>query len=218
MSKIKLTDFHSHNSDAPIQNLPLSEYDSDPFAVDDADSSRLFTVGIHPWDTDENPIDYFESLARALVDDRIIALGEVGIDPTRGASLERQLYILNLQLKHAKAAGLPVVFHIVRRYDILIDLYDEYKPTEPWGVHGFRGKPEIARELASMGIYMSLGKRFNAESAAVIPDNLLLVETDDEPESDLPAIIAAVAAARGQSVAHVTSIAAKNLARFYDLE
>jgi len=64
---------------------------------------------------------------------------------------------------------------------------------------------------------MSLGKRFNAESAAVIPDNLLLVETDEEPESELPAIIAAVAAARGQSVEHVASLAAKNLARFYCL-
>ncbi len=215
MPEIKLINFHSHNSNAPIQNLPLSEYDAERLADENVDRHRLFTVGIHPWDTDGNPLDYFESLARALVDDRVIALGEVGIDPMRGASLERQLYILNLQLKHAKAAGLPVVFHIVRRYDLFAGLYNEYKPIEPWGIHGFRGKPEIARKLASMGIYLSLGKRFNAESAAVIPDNLLLVETDEEPESELSAIIAAVAAARGQSIAHVTSLAANNLARFY---
>lgn len=218
MSKTKIANFHSHNSDAPILNLALSDYDSAQLATENAASHQLYTVGIHPWDTDENTIDYFESLARALVDDNVVALGEVGLDPLRGASIERQVYILRMQLMCAQGAGLPVVFHIVRRYDLLVELFDEFKPKEPWAVHGFRAKPEVARQLAELGIYMSLGKRFNAEAAALIPDNLLLIETDEEPESELPSIIAAVAAARGQSVAHVTSLAQRNLASFYELE
>lgn len=215
MPKTKLTNFHSHNSDAPIRNMTLAEYDSFLQEIGSDESDGMFTVGIHPWETSEDQIGGFESLAAALVDDRVIALGEVGIDPMHGASIERQMEILQLQLGHAIAAGLPVVFHIVRRYDLLIGLYNELKPTAPWAVHGFRAKPDVARRLAALGIYISLGKRFNAESAAEIPDNLLLVETDEEPESELPAIIEAVAEARNQSVSHVTSLAAKNLARFY---
>lgn len=215
MPKTKLTNFHSHNPNAPIRNMTLSEYDTFLQELESADYDGMFTVGIHPWETADDQIDGFESLAAALVDDRVIALGEVGIDPMHGASVDRQLEILQLQLRHATAAGLPVVFHIVRRYDLLVELYNEFKPSAPWAVHGFRAKPEVVRQLASLGIYISLGKRFNAESAAEIPDNLLLVETDEEPESELPAIIEAVAEARDQSVAYVTSLAAKNLARFY---
>lgn len=213
MSKKLPINFHSHNSDSPIINISLTDYpDFEP-----ANESQRLTVGIHPWDSENEQLSEFGYLSSALNDSRVIALGEVGIDPLRGAPIERQMYLLRLQLKYAVPNGMPVVFHIVRRYDLLLELYSEYRPTGAWAVHGFRAKPEIARELAKAGIYMSVGKRFNPESVAAIPNNLLLVETDMEDDTELPAIIEAVAQARRQTPRQVADLAADNLARFYRL-
>ncbi len=213
MTKSKLINFHSHNSDSRIINISLSAY-IDYIPTND---QQLLTVGIHPWDSENEQLAEFGHLSTALNDKRVVALGEVGIDPLRGASLERQLFLLETQLKYAVPLGLPVVFHIVRRHDLLLELFSKFRPSAPWAVHGFRGRPEVANQLASAGIYISVGRRFNPESVAIIPDNLLLVETDMDDDNTLPDVIAAVAKARGQSPDHVAKICEANLARFYNL-
>ncbi|MDE7136460.1 MAG: TatD family hydrolase [Muribaculaceae bacterium] len=213
MPKSKLLNFHSHNSDSRIINISLSAY-TDYIPADDR---QLLTVGIHPWDSESEQLAEFGYLSTALNDKRVVALGEVGIDPLRGAPIERQMFLLEAQLKYAVPLGLPIVFHIVRRHDLLLELYSKFRPSAPWAVHGFRGRPEVANKLAAVGIYMSVGKRFNAESVAAIPDNLLLVETDMDDDNTIFEVIAAVAQARNQSPEYVARICEANLARFYNL-
>ena len=48
----------------------------------------------------------------------------------------------------------------------------------PWIIHGFRGKPQLAEALIRQGFYLSLGERYNPMSAAVIPIDRLLAESD----------------------------------------
>jgi TatD DNase family protein len=58
----------------------------------------------------------------------------------------------------------------------------------PWIIHGFRGKPQLARQLINQGFYISLGELFNPQTATIIPTNRLLFETD-ESTLDIDTII-----------------------------
>jgi TatD DNase family protein len=68
---------------------------------------------------------------------------------------------------------------VVKAYSEIMALKRELRPMQPWIIHGFRGKPELARQLLCADFYISLGERFNPAAAAVIPADRLLVETDD---------------------------------------
>lgn len=50
-------------------------------------------------------------------------------------------------------------------------------------VHGFRGKPQLAKQLLNAGFAISYGEHFNPESVAVTPLDKLCIETD---ESEMP--------------------------------
>lgn len=202
--------FHSHDPEAEVVTLSPEDYaDYVPRP------GQKVTVGIHPWATESEQTDNFELLARALSDPNVVAIGEIGIDPMRGADIERQSHIMRAQIKNAMNAGLPIVFHIVRRFDLLLAHHHQYEPHEPWAVHGFRGKPEVVKQLASAGIYMSVGKNFNEQSVKLIPDNLLLVETDGDPATTIEEVVEKVAEARGAQPEAIANLCRKNLCRFY---
>ncbi|MDE6655144.1 MAG: TatD family hydrolase, partial [Muribaculaceae bacterium] len=68
--------------------------------------------------------------------------------------------------------------HIVRAFPEIIRLRRQEQPTQRWIIHGFRGKPELARELLRHGFDISIGREFNTASAAIIPPDRLFHETD----------------------------------------
>ncbi len=207
---IKDIDSHCHDRSAGLLTLTLDEYRG----YEPATGQRL-VVGLHPWDTLESDMyEAFNILSDAITDPNVVAIGEIGIDPLHGASVERQEQLLRYQLQVAADARMPVVFHIVRRYDILLKLYAEFRPVSAGAVHGFRAKPEVAAQLADAGIYMSVGPKFNAETVKMIPRELLLLETDELPESEIRNVIAAVADVRGMRQGALADLARENLRRF----
>jgi TatD DNase family protein len=52
------------------------------------------------------------------------------------------------------------------------------QPKQAWIIHGFRGKPELAKQLLKMGFNLSFGEKFNPLSVDVTPLNQLCIETD----------------------------------------
>lgn len=201
---------HCHHRDAALLTLGLNEYPGYEAAED-----QQLMVGLHPWDTSqEEMFECFSTLSDAISDPRVIAMGEVGIDPLHGAPVERQVQLLRYMLHVAQDARMPVMFHIVRRFDILLQLHKELRPTAAWAVHGFRSKPEVAQQLADAGIYMSVGPKFNPDTVRMIPRNLLLLETDDRPDEEIRGVIEAVAEARGVHRSTLAQIARENLRRF----
>lgn len=157
----------------------------------------LFSVGIHPWQTDNHDIDQlFEQVNRVISDPRVVAVGETGIDRLRGADIKVQTEIFSRHVQLAASFGKPLVIHTVRATDILLPILKRTSEAVPVIIHGFRGKPIEAMQLINTGAYISLGERFNPDTAQVIPHEKLLAETD---ESTLPihAIISKIAEARG---------------------
>lgn len=172
-------DTHTHHKrrrDAVI-NLAAGEQPEEGY---------LYSAGVHPWETaglSLPPCARMAEVERLASLPQVVAIGETGLDRLRGGPPDMQMELLRCHAALSESTGKPLLLHVVKAYPEIIRLKRELSPSQPWIIHGFRGKPQLAAELVRAGFLLSLGERFNPDSAAVIPADRLLVETD---ESDLP--------------------------------
>lgn len=205
-----ILDIHSHRP-APYPEgvvcLRLSPLEPLPVLLE----GQLYSVGIHPWDTGEE-LDpaIFNSLQKLAESPQIVAIGECGIDPLKGGPMFRQLQAFRRQLVISESLEKPLVIHAVKSYDIIMGLKRDLKPTQPWILHGFRGKPSAARQLTDKGIYLSFGENFNAEALRATPPDLLLAETDESSLS----IVEIIGRLSEAAASDLTLTIAENTQRF----
>lgn len=181
---MKLFDTHTHHlrHDAWVNRAP-----GDILAP-----GYTYSVGVHPWDAGSFDL---RALEEAAAQEAVEAIGETGLDTLRGPSLEVQEPVFRAHVDLSESLGKPLVIHCVKAFDRLMALKKELKPTQPWIIHGFRGKPQQAEQLLRAGFHLSLGPNFNPETARVIPSDRLHIETDDS-HVPITEVAAAVAAAR----------------------
>jgi TatD DNase family protein len=112
------------------------------------------------------------------------AVGEIGLDyHYDGASRREQLEHFSRQLELASRLGKPVVIHTREADDDTLGVLREI-PSKGV-IHCFTGSPEFCRKLLDLGFYISISGIVTfrladnvRESALVVPDDRLLVETD----------------------------------------
>ena len=141
-----------------------------------------YSVGIHPWDTSTTvTLKQLRALVNDSISDRVVAIGEAGLDRLRGGDIDVQLRLFRLHAKLARKLRKPLIIHCVRAYDLLLREARMMRPHPgEWIVHGFRGKPELARQLLDAGIDISLGLRHHHELPGdVVPPSRLYRETDE---------------------------------------
>jgi len=205
------------------------------FATQHAAQGMRCALGIHPQivpelDPDEVAGDLAERIARAVEAAGAIAVGECGLDGSTG-ELARQEAIFRAHLRAARALDRPVVIHILRAHDAAPRILREEGPVR--GVlHSYSGGAELVSVYRDLGMAFSFAgpvsypnARRPVEAARAIDAALLLVETDapdQAPEGHrggrsepafLPAVIAGVAAARGESVAAIATLTTANAQR-----
>ena len=147
----------------------------------------LYSVGIHPWNASCATATDFREVMAMAASPRVVAIGETGLDtvhqgyewidlPGGGKeivqcipSLERQMEVLDFHIRLSERLRKPLLLHIVKRYPEIIRLRNKLKPSQPWIIHGFRGKPGLAQDLLKFGFMLSYGERFNPLSVAVTP-------------------------------------------------
>ena len=93
----------------------------------------------------------------------------------------------------------PLVIHDVKGHDIIAGARRDLAPTQPWVIHGFRRKPEVAEMLLRAGCYLSFGEQFNADTLRATPEDRILAETDESP-LDITEVIASLSAAYGKDL------------------
>lgn len=149
----------------------------------------LTALGIHPNDG-QNIADPDEALSEieALLCDpasRAVALGEIGLDyHYEDTNREKQQAIFRAQMRLAERLSLPVVIHDRDAHGDCVAIVREF-PNVRGIFHSFSGSAEMARELCSLGYYISFSGTVsfkNAErvrgAAAAVPKDRLLIETD----------------------------------------
>ncbi len=189
---MRFIDIHTHSS-RPCGN---SIYNSGTTHI----PGRIISTGIHPWHTHDNPESAFASVAECAVADNTAAIGECGLDALRGsAPLDVQEKIFTAHAQLAEGVRKPLIIHCVKAYDRLMALRNTIKPQQEWIIHGFRGKPELALQLIKAGFHISLGEKFNPDSARAIPAERLFIESD-ESQCPIKEIYTAVATAKGMSI------------------
>lgn len=161
---------------------------------------QLYSVGIHPWLTAEGvPESLWEALEQTAGHPQVVAIGECGIDLVKGGPLFKQMLVMKRQIELSEKLGKPLVIHCVHAHDIVVGMKKDLKPAQNWLIHGFRGKPTIAEMFTSVGISLSFGAMFNDKSVAVVPEGMLLAETD-ESDLSIEAIITKLSTLAGRDL------------------
>lgn len=146
---------------------------------------RFYTsVGIHPEELDNLSDNWQKQLEELARNKNVRAIGEIGLDyHYEGYDRQRQLEVFEFQLILAERLGLPVIIHMRDATEDCMQLLRKHRPT---GVmHCFSGSAETAKEVISLGMYISFTgvltfknskKAWRALEA--VPVERLLLETD----------------------------------------
>lgn len=202
---MKFIDIHTHNKSEETA-YAIFNSNGEP-------TTGCASVGIHPWDVDNNWKERFRTIKELAKAPDITAIGECGIDRAHsGAGLELQTEVFRAHITLSEELKKPLIIHCVKAVDNIISQYKECKPQQAWIIHGFRGKPQQAEQLTRAGLYLSLGEHFNAESAKVIPADRLFIESD-ESNTPIEMIYATIAAARECSIEELACQVSANAER-----
>lgn len=172
---MSIIDIHTHPG-CSVNCQSITSFTPDEFPDDGYETP--FSIGIHPWFISADPASQLLRLRSIVESYSPVAVGECGLDALRGPSIGVQESVLLKQLDLAVENDLPVVFHVVKKYDILLNLVKRYYGSLRSIVHGFRGSPELASQLRHAGVEISFGRAFNIDSVAATPLDRLFVETD----------------------------------------
>lgn len=176
-----LLDVHTHHLPSDSSSALLSCFMHDcPLP----EKAKYLAAGIHPWYiTQKNYQKQLTWVESMLTDRRVIALGETGLDKHCSTPFELQTEVFRHMISLADKHYLPLFIHAVKSTEELIALKKELRPRNPWIIHGFRGKKELAQSLIRQGCYLSFGEKYNSDSLLVTPIEKLLLETDESSVS-----------------------------------
>ena len=113
-------------------------------------------VGFHPAMANSVTEKDFDDLEEYLKNNKVIAIGEIGLDYYYGKDdIEQQKELFVRQLDIAKKYSLPVVIHT---RDAFLDTYNILKKYNFSGViHCFSGSLEVAKQYMDLGYYLGIG-------------------------------------------------------------
>ena len=174
-----IVDIHTHatvdSGYIAVRNLTFNNEDT----IFGSDEKGLFSLGIHPWNAGEYSDELMNKLDYLTNDNRMIAIGECGLDKNSKYPLDLQIHVFEQQIKLSEKVCKPLIIHCVGCFNELFELKKKLNPCQLWIIHGFRGKPELAQQALKAGCELSFGEHFNKESILITPFKHLFVETDE---------------------------------------
>ncbi len=148
-----------------------------------------YALGIHPMCTDraaEGDLGHLrEALARHAGDERLVAVGEIGLDHfVPGLDRARQARFFAAQLALAAEFGLPVLLHVRRAVDTVLKHLRRARVAG--GIaHAFNGSEQQAAAFAELGFRLGFGGAVTFERAlrirrvaVAVPLAAIVMETD----------------------------------------
>lgn len=196
-------------------------------------------IGVHPQvvpelDAEEravatDPDTLAAAIAAIAARAPVCAVGECGLD---GGTAERELQevILAAHAAAARTLGLPLVVHVLRAHDAAPRLLGKGAGV----LHSYSGGADLVPVYANLGYAFSFAgpvtypeARRPVAAARAVPAELLLAETDAPDQAPEPhrggrsepamvaAVVAGLAAARGQAFDEVAALTTANSRRVF---
>jgi TatD DNase family protein len=147
------------------------------------------SIGVHPHDCKDAPENYLEELEELAKNDKVVAIGEIGLDYFRNFSpKEIQQKVFTEQLLLAKELKLPVIIHIRDAYEDAYSILESFGPFEKGGViHSFSADSEWALKFIKLGFYLGIGGPITYRNNKVLSDVVKMVgEENILTETDCP--------------------------------
>lgn len=146
------------------------------------------SVGIHPHDADQHPHIDTEKLVSRARHERIIAIGETGLDYYYDKSdREQQQCSFRTHIHACQQTDLPLIVHTRDAEDDTISIMAEEMGRAPFRgvIHCFTASDDFARKALDLGFYISISGILTFKNALDLqatakwlPQDRLLVETD----------------------------------------
>ena len=141
-------------------------------------------IGYHPHEADSFNEKDFDKIKEMLKDEKVVALGEIGLDYHYDLSpRDVQKEIFELQLKYAEENDIPVIIHSREATRDTLDILSKYNCKGV--VHCFSGSDETAKILVKMGYYIGFtgvitfnNARKTVDACKTVPLDRILLETD----------------------------------------
>lgn len=142
-------------------------------------------VGVHPHEAEGIEENYLEELTQMSQDDKVVAIGEIGLDYHYDLSpRDIQKNVFRQQMELAKQLHLPVVIHSREATQDTLEVLNEF-PEVTGVIHCFSGSAETAKQLLNMGYYIGFtgvitfkNAKKTVSAAEVVPLDRMLIETD----------------------------------------
>ena len=190
-------------------------------------------IGISPQELDDYTEDNISFIDKHINDDKIIAVGEVGLDYHYDCDKERQKKLFRRQLDIADKYNKPVIIH---SRDCIKETYDILKEYHVKGImHCYSGSVEMAREFNKIGFLLGIGGISTFKNARKMVDVIknisleyIVLETDspyltpepyrgkqNEP-SYIPFILKKISELKGIGEDEVSEVTTSNVIRLFD--
>lgn len=150
-------------------------------------SGVVGAVGVHPHDAKTVTADVLEELANLAAGERIVAIGETGLDFYRDLSPRDKQEIAFIEQIHlARELDLPLVVHIRDAYNAALSVLERETDDQARGVvHCWSSGMSDAQRVVDLGLHIGFtgtvtypNARNLREVAATIPLGRILIETD----------------------------------------
>lgn len=191
-------------------------------------------LGFHPTELSDNYIQEIEWLREHVNDDKIVAIGEIGLDyHYPNTDKKSQIKAFKKQLDIAKDFNKPIIVH---SRDAINDTYNLLKEYELNGsIHCYSGSLEMAKEFTKLGYFIGVGgvsTYKNAKNIINVIKNIplayILVETDSpylSPEGlrgkintpeNIPIIVNKISEITGEPISKIILETTANADRLFD--
>lgn len=173
------------------------------FLEDFIETNNFVSLGIHPWFISTNwskVLLHFRN--RIKKDQKVVAIGECGLDKLCITSWELQIEVFKAQIELAEEFEMPLIIHSVKAYNECELLLKAVKV--PVVFHGFNKKSNILNHLLRNDhFYFSFGKaafrKSSKETILNCPLERLFLETDND-EIAIESVYQKVALIKGVSL------------------
>ena len=143
-------------------------------------------VGVHPDEVGELDEEKFLRMADLLDRDKIVAVGEIGLDyywDKEKHDLQKEWFVRQLGL--AREKEMPVIIHSREAAADTFDIMKQHAAGMKAVIHCYSYSPEMAREYVKMGYYIGVGGVVTFKNAKKlkqvvqeIPLESIVLETD----------------------------------------
>ncbi|HOQ17061.1 MAG TPA: TatD family hydrolase [Defluviitaleaceae bacterium] len=144
------------------------------------------SLGVHPHEVKELNEDNFNVLKKLSKEDKVVAIGEIGLDYYYDNSpRDLQRYWFEKQIEWAIEENLPIIVHSREASQETFEIIKKYDFPKKGVIHCYSGSAQMAEEYIKMGFYIGIGGTVTFKNAKKvvevvekIPISSILIETD----------------------------------------